>query len=203
INGATSPENRFVVGKAAPSAMPEKAPPADKRAELDEATGTKNGTPIAVRKDFAALARFAPAVATDAAGHASVEVKLPDSLTRYRVMAVAVAGERQFGAGESSITARLPLMVRPSAPRFLNYGDRFELPVVLQNQTDAPMEVDVAARASNAMLTAGAGRRVTVPANDRVEVRLPAAAAKAGKAPFPLRPPTARSAHPPPPELPP
>ena len=31
-------------------------------------------------------------------------------------------------------------MVRPSAPRFLNFGDRFELPVVLQNQTDEPLD---------------------------------------------------------------
>ncbi len=56
--------------------------------------------------------------------------RLPDNLTRYRVMVVAVAGGKQFGKGESAITARLPLMVRPSAPRFLNFGDRFELPVV-------------------------------------------------------------------------
>ena len=34
-------------------------------------------------------------------------------------------------------------MVRPSAPRFLNFGDHFELPVVLQNQTDEPMAVEV------------------------------------------------------------
>ena len=57
-------------------------------------------------------------------------------------------GGKQFGKGESAITARLPLMVRPSPPRFLNFGDRFELPVVLQNQTDAAMQVDVAVRAA-------------------------------------------------------
>ena len=39
---------------------------------------------------------------------------LPDSLTRYRVMAVAVDGADRFGKGESTITARLPLR---SAPR--------------------------------------------------------------------------------------
>ena len=75
-------------------------------------------------------------------------------------------------------------MARPSAPRFLNFGDKFELPVVLQNQTDDPMTVDVAVRATNAELTAGAGRRVTVPANDRVEVRFPTSANKAGTARF-------------------
>ncbi|HSD67520.1 MAG TPA: alpha-2-macroglobulin family protein, partial [Vicinamibacteria bacterium] len=100
--------------------------------------------PIRARTDFSALALFAASVPTDADGRARVPVKLPDSLTRYRVMAVAVEGARRFGSGEATIVARLPLMVRPSAPRFLNFGDRFELPVVLQNQTGESMTVDVA-----------------------------------------------------------
>ncbi len=162
--------------------------------------------PIRARIDFNALATFAPVLPTDANGRASVKVKVPDNLTRYRIMAVAVAGEKQFGSGESAITARLPLMARPSAPRFLNFGDRFELPVVVQNQTDNPMTVDVAVRASNATFvvppsggqainppkggTTNAiaanvvGRRVTVPANDRVEVRFPTTTSKPGTARF-------------------
>jgi uncharacterized protein YfaS (alpha-2-macroglobulin family) len=188
---------------------------------------TKSGSneqTIRLRENFNALAVFAPSVRTDANGRAQVQVKLPDNLTRYRVMAVAVAGGKQFGSGESTITARLPLMARPSAPRFLNFGDRFELPIVLQNQTDDAMTVDVAVRATNAQLDTGsagappalsasartspniatslmareaggapalpaetlslAGRRVTVPANDRVEVRIPASTTKAGTARF-------------------
>lgn len=143
-----------------------------------------DGKPIRVREDFNALAIFEAALSTDNNGHAEVKVKLPDSLTRYRVIAVAVAGEKQFGMGESTLTARMPLMVRPSAPRFLNFGDKFEFPIVVQNQTDSPLTVDVAMRAINATLTAGAGRRLTVPANERVEVRLPVSAEMAGKARF-------------------
>src|SRR5690606_26040510 len=79
-------------------------------------------TPIEVRTDFNPLAIFAPAVRTDADGHATVEYTLPDNLTRYRVMVVA-ATEKNFGSADTNITARLPLMVRPSAPRFLNFGD--------------------------------------------------------------------------------
>ena len=163
---------------------------------------------IQLRQNFNALAVFAPTVHTDANGRAQVEVKLPDNLTRYRVMAVAVDQAKQFGMGESTITARLPLMARPSAPRFLNFGDRFELPIILQNQTDNAMTVDVAVRAANAAVSSSkflvssqrettdqletqnskletsTGRRVTVPANDRVEVRIPAAAVKAGTARF-------------------
>ncbi|MCA9676748.1 MAG: hypothetical protein KC464_17065, partial [Myxococcales bacterium] len=139
---------------------------------------------VAVRTNFDPLAAFAPAVMTSSDGKAVVDVKMPDNLTRYRVVAIAVAGERNFGKGESAVTARMPLMVRPSPPRFLNFGDRFELPVVVQNQTDAPMTVQVAVRATNATLTDGAGRQVQVPAQDRVEVRFPAAADLAGTARF-------------------
>ncbi|HMB29084.1 MAG TPA: alpha-2-macroglobulin family protein, partial [Blastocatellia bacterium] len=158
---------------------------------------------IRARIDFNALAFFAASLPTDAGGRASVKVKLPDNLTRYRVMAIAVAGEKQFGVGESAITARLPVMARPSAPRFLNFGDKVEFPVVVQNQTDQPLKVDVAVRAANAEFvvppsggTGSApqafppkggttnGLRVTVPANDRVEVRFPATTTKPGTARF-------------------
>lgn len=139
---------------------------------------------IRMRSDFNPLALFSPAVRTDASGTATATVRVPDNLTRYRVMAVAVAGEHHFGKGESTITARLPVMVRPSAPRFLNFGDRFALPVVVQNQTDAALAVDLAVRTRNLTLTDYAGGRVVVPANDRVEVRFPAAAERPGTARF-------------------
>jgi alpha-2-macroglobulin len=148
--------------------------------------------PIRLRENFDALAVFAPSVHTDTNGRAQVQVKLPDNLTRYRVMAVAVAGGKQFGSGESAITARMPLMVKPSAPRFLNLGDRLELPIVMQNQTDDPMSVDLAVRASKATFSISAtsdqalttGRRLTVPANDRLEVRIPVAPTTTGTARF-------------------
>ncbi len=154
---------------------------------LDDAFASGDGASsgpaaIEVRSDFNPLAVFAPAVTTDAEGRVSVPVTLPDTLTRYRVVAFALAGARLFGRGEAAITARLPLMVRVSAPRFLNYSDRFELPVTVQNQTDAPLPVALVVRAANANVEGPPGRAVTVPPNDRVEVRVPVAAASAGVA---------------------
>ena len=49
-----------------------------------------------MRKNFNALAVFAPTLRTNAAGIAQMQFKLPDSLTRYRVMAVAVAGGKSL-----------------------------------------------------------------------------------------------------------
>jgi uncharacterized protein YfaS (alpha-2-macroglobulin family) len=82
---------------------------------------------INLRENFDALAVFAPSVKTDSNGKATVDVKLPDNLTRYRIMAVSVDNGKRFGKGESNITAKQPLMVRPSAPRFMNFGDKIEL----------------------------------------------------------------------------
>ncbi len=163
--------------------------PSDKRMMKDEvadAAPQQANQAIAVRTNFNPLAVWSPELTTGADGKATLDVKIPDNLTRYRVIAIAAHGPRNFGKGESAITARMPLMVRPSPPRFLNFGDTFELPVVLQNQTDQAMEVKVAVRGSNAALTAGQGRSITVPANDRVEVRFPAAAEMAGTARFQL-----------------
>jgi uncharacterized protein YfaS (alpha-2-macroglobulin family) len=162
-------------------AMPAAAPMMEKA----EAPGAPQTLAIRIRSDFNPLAAFSPSVMTDASGKASVTVKLPDNLTRYRVMAVAVSDDgKKFGSAESNLTARLPLMVRPSAPRFLNFGDEFELPIVLQNQTDTDMTVDVAVRATNLDFTAGRGKRITVPARDRLEVRFPAKTISAGQVIF-------------------
>jgi hypothetical protein len=169
--------DEMVVKEALPSSAP--MPEAAEGAPTEDAA-----SPIRVRMDFNALANFSPSVPTDADGTASVVVKVPDNLTRYRIMAVAVSGERYYGKAEATLTARLPLMVRPSAPRFLNFGDRIELPVVLQNQTDEAMLVDVAIQATNVTLTGGAGQQVNVPARDRVEVRFPVATARTGTARF-------------------
>jgi hypothetical protein len=165
---------------------PAPAPVAAEMAMADALQGKAAGAAaepgaIAVRANFAALALWAPVVRTDAQGRAHVPFDLPSNLTRYRVMAVAVSGGKLYGMDESAVTARQPLMVRPSAPRFLNYGDRFDFPVVVQNQTDAPVTVDVAARGVGITFN-DTGRRVTVPANDRVEVRIPGEAVLPGTA---------------------
>jgi uncharacterized protein YfaS (alpha-2-macroglobulin family) len=190
-------------GRALPASAPPAPPGAPRRKNLaapkegklerammadekDSGASSSPGPAIAVRSNFDPLATFAPEVKTGGDGRAVVRVKVPDNLTRYRIVALVAAGARQFGKGESALTARLPLMVRPSPPRFLNFGDVFSLPVVVQNQTDAAMTVQVAVRATNAALTDGNGRTVVVPANDRALVMFPAAAEMAGTARFQL-----------------
>ncbi len=139
--------------------------------------------PGILRQNFSTLALFSPAIETDANGKAQVKFKMPDSIARYRIMAIAAAGTNKFGATESSITAQLPLAIKPSPPRFLSFGDRCELPVLLQNLTDKPLRAEVAIRADNATVS-DPGKTVTIPANDRVEVRFATTATGLGQAHF-------------------
>jgi hypothetical protein len=99
---------------------------------------------IQLRTDFNPLALFAPWCAPMGMARpvCPSAARQPDSLP---VMAVAVEGGSRFGTAESNLTARLPLMVRPSAPP-PHFGDRFELPVVIQNQTGRPLSRGRAAR---------------------------------------------------------
>ncbi|MCB9697513.1 MAG: Ig-like domain-containing protein [Alphaproteobacteria bacterium] len=205
-----------IAAKSAPmaelaAAEPMAPPPAQAQQAVTRSAGKKEAermedalmggematTPVTLRTEFGALALFAPDVVTGADGTAELDLHLPDSLTRYRVMVVAADPIKSFGSAETTVVARKPLMVRPSAPRFLNFGDQAEIPIVVQNQTDAEMVVDVGIRATNLafveqvepvlpdlgdMGVSSAGRRVKVPANDRVEVRFPAATLGAGTA---------------------
>ena len=62
------------------------------------------------------------------------------------------ANNIQYGLGESDISATLPLMLRPSLPRFLNFGDQADVNVVVQNQTDESLSVVIAMRCTNAAI---------------------------------------------------
>ncbi|CAN5193780.1 hypothetical protein BH10CYA1_BH10CYA1_55610 [soil metagenome] len=148
---------------------------------------------LKLRSDLNPLAYYNPAILTGPDGNASVTFTLPGNLTKYKIMAVAAKGAGQFGSGNSIFTASLPLMVRPSLPRFLNFKDQCELPFVIQNTTDKPVSAELVVRASNLSepdardtsivpdiyLT---GRSFEIPANDRVEIRLPVAANSSGTA---------------------
>ncbi|MGO9738057.1 MAG: alpha-2-macroglobulin family protein [Desulfomonilaceae bacterium] len=88
------------------------------------------------RKDFRAVAYFNPAVITDADGKATVSFIAPDSLTTYRVFAVAMDKSSGFVSAERSLLVTKNFYVEPSLPRFLCPGDVALLPFTSFNNTD-------------------------------------------------------------------
>jgi uncharacterized protein YfaS (alpha-2-macroglobulin family) len=87
-----------------------------------------------LRKDFRPLAFWLGSVTTDAQGKASREVTLPDSLTTYRIMAVAGDKESRFGWGEREIRTSKPVLLTSAFPRFLTIGDDASFGSVVHSQ---------------------------------------------------------------------
>jgi len=97
-----------------------------------------------LRKNFQPVAFFHGSLVTDAAGKITVPFTVPDNLTRFRLIAVATAGDHAFGTAEGSFEINKPLMLEPSLPRFANVGDEITVKGIVLNNTDQPFEVEVA-----------------------------------------------------------
>jgi uncharacterized protein YfaS (alpha-2-macroglobulin family) len=72
-----------------------------------------------------------------------VEVPLNDSITAFRIVAVASGGEALFGTGATSIRTTQDLMVLPGIAPLAREGDRMRSEVTLRNATERPMDVAV------------------------------------------------------------
>jgi alpha-2-macroglobulin len=97
--------------------------------------GGRDAGPGTLRKDFRVLAFWLGSLTTDAKGHARTEVTLPESLTTYRIMAVAGDKQSRFGWAQNEIRINKPLMLTPSLPRFLAVGDKAHFGGVVHNQS--------------------------------------------------------------------
>lgn len=85
------------------------------------------------RKNFDPCAAWAPTLLTGAHGKFSHTFTLPDTLTRYRVIAIAHHGGANFGHTESAVLVKKPLMLEPKLPRFAHQGDLLNTQVMVQN----------------------------------------------------------------------
>ncbi|MGZ3539051.1 MAG: alpha-2-macroglobulin family protein, partial [Thermodesulfobacteriota bacterium] len=82
----------------------------------------------------------------DANGEATIEIPLNDSITSFRIVAVATGGTGLFGTGSTSIQSTQDLMVLSGLPPLVREGDRFRAGFTLRNTTNRNMELDLSAK---------------------------------------------------------
>ena len=116
------------------------------------------------RKYFKALAFWQPSAKTNAAGEIPFQFKAPDSLTRYRVVAVAQNGVEQFGTGQSMLRLAKSIQVEPALPAFLRRDDEVVLRTLVRQDYADSDEIDVSIeRLGSAIALSEPGiKRVTV-----------------------------------------
>jgi alpha-2-macroglobulin len=132
------------------------------------------------RADFRASAYYNPSIVTDDSGKARVSFKLPDGLTTYRLMAMAVGADDRMGRGDADVTSSRALMVRPALPRFLRAGDSFEAAAVVSSKAATPVDVDVTATLSGLKQAGETQKRVRLEPGKSAEVRFAATASSSG-----------------------
>ena len=135
-----------------------------------------------LRKKFLAVAFWNASLITNTDGKVTARFVAPDSLTRYRLIAVAHAGT-QFGAVESGFRVHLPLMVEAALPRFARKGDRLVAKALVYNQTPKPMRAVVQLELDDRVKTTAQTRRIIqLPANGSLAVDIPLEFASVGRA---------------------
>lgn len=97
------------------------------------------------RELFDTLLLWKGRIELDANGEASAEVPINDSLTSFRLAAIATDGAGLFGNGGASIRTTQDLMLLSGLPPLVREGDVFSAQFTLRNTTDKPMEVRVSA----------------------------------------------------------
>jgi len=98
------------------------------------------------RELFDTLLFWKARVKLDARGRASVEVPLNDSLTSFRIVAVATGGAALFGTGHASIRSTRELMLFSGLAPLVREQDDFRALFTVRNASDAPLEASVSAQ---------------------------------------------------------
>lgn len=137
--------------------------------------GGKNPT----RELFDTLLLWNPRVQLDAAGKAALTVPLNDSLTRFRIVAIADLGVARFGTGSATVAATQDLQLLSGLPPLVREGDRYRAMLTLRNTTARAMTVEVSARSvpagagADARSGAASGAASGAPTADSVTAALP------------------------------
>jgi uncharacterized protein YfaS (alpha-2-macroglobulin family) len=112
------------------------------------------------RELFDTLLFWKARVTLDANGEATVQVPINDSLTAFRIVAIASAQADLFGTGRTEVRSSQDLILLSGLPALVREGDRLRASFTLRNTTDA---------AVNATLTANAGGKALAPQSVALE----------------------------------
>jgi CD109 antigen len=86
-----------------------------------------------LRHVFEETAYWTPSLETDASGRASLHFRLPDSLTTWKLHALASTVDGRIASLDQTFKSFQPFFVDLDTPQVLTVGDEITLPVNLRN----------------------------------------------------------------------
>jgi hypothetical protein len=174
---AAAPEAVMATDKSSASGYGAKNSPAPKKrakekdrrdANDDGLVGGKGGgrgeeQGPAPRAWFPETFLFNPLVVTDDTGSATVDVRVPDRLTAWRVLALAHSRNGAQAGSTATFQGTLEAYVDPVVPSFLRVGDTVNVPVQLVNNSEKELQTTLKVEVEGGTLLT-TNQSVSVPA---------------------------------------
>ncbi|MFJ7797865.1 alpha-2-macroglobulin family protein [Pseudomonas sp. NPDC096950] len=127
------------------------------------------------RREDVDTAAWQPELITDANGKTRFTFKMPDSLTRWRITARAIADDGQVGQKKQFVRSEKPLYLKWSGPTKFRTGDKPDLGVFAFSQAEKPVKAELVIHYG------GAEQRVPVTLNNGINyIALPSFALASG-----------------------
>ena len=101
------------------------------------------GFDLGMRSVFKFVTYWNPSIRVSAEGKASVEFQLPDNLTGWHVLAMAVSPDDRMGLGESIFKVNQLTEIRPVLPNQVLAGDSFAAGFSVMNRTGESRNIEV------------------------------------------------------------
>ncbi|KAB0492716.1 alpha-2-macroglobulin family protein [Pseudomonas vancouverensis] len=121
------------------------------------------------RREDVDTAAWQPELLTDANGKTRFTFKMPDSLTRWRITARAIADDGHVGQKKQFLRSEKPLYLKWSGPSRFRSGDKPQLGVFAFSQAEQPVKAELVTH------YAGSGQRIPVTLNSGINyIPLPA-----------------------------
>ncbi|MCA9559666.1 MAG: alpha-2-macroglobulin, partial [Myxococcales bacterium] len=134
-----------------------------------------------VRRDFPETLLVEPALITDGQGRATLSVPLADSITTWRLSALANTQAGLLGSTEAGIRVFQDFFVDVAFPATLTRGDEYTVPIALYNYLDTPQSVRLEVQPAEWLTLLGEANQVVELAPNEVRgVDLPVRVEKVG-----------------------
>ena len=118
--------------------------------------GGDGGSSLSMRSVFKYVSYWNPSLKTDSDGKAQVKFDLPDNLTGWRILVMAVTPEDLMGLGDYNFKVNQPIEIRPVLPNQLLTGDVFQAGFSVMNRTETARDLKVTVTAKGPVIAPNA-----------------------------------------------
>ncbi len=150
--------------------------------------GGDGGPDLSLRTLFKFVSYWNPSIKADKNGKAEFSFEVPDNLTGWRVLVMAVTPDDRMGLGQGNFKVNRPTELRPALPNQVIEGDRFRAGFTVMNRTDTERTLQVKLQAEGALAEKiEKTTEVVAPPYKRVPVWLPVSTKGTGEVTFTVK----------------